>query len=199
MIEQGTPEWYAERLGKVTASRVSDVIAKTKSGWAASRANYMAELVTERLTGVQALRYVSAEMQWGTENEPHARAAYQFEIQSKVDPAPFVPHPSIADTGASPDGYVGADGLIEIKCPNTATHIETLLSGSVAGKYVTQMQWQMACTRRAWFVRSAAAAVDATFHQASAARRGDDQFSRSGRRRLPAGASPDGPPAAFEV
>jgi putative phage-type endonuclease len=150
MIEQGTPEWYAERLGKVTASRVSDVIAKTKSGWAASRANYMAELVTERLTGVQALRYVSAEMQWGTENEPHARAAYQFEIQSKVDPAPFVPHPSIADTGASPDGYVGADGLIEIKCPNTATHIETLLSGSVAGKYVTQMQWQMACTRRAW-------------------------------------------------
>jgi len=149
-IVQGSPEWIALRLGKVTASRVSDVIAKTKSGWAASRANYMAELVTERLSGLQAPRFLSAEMQWGTDNEPHARAAYQFEYQTRVEPAPFVPHPSIAETGASPDGYVGDEGLVEIKCPNTATHIETLLTGAVPGKYVTQMQWQMACTGRAW-------------------------------------------------
>lgn len=150
MIEQGSPEWFAERLGKVTASRVADVIARTKSGWGASRANYMAELVAERLTGNAASRFTSAEMQWGSDMEPTARATYEFMTNALVDPAPFVPHPSIADTGASPDGYVAADGLIEIKCPNTATHIDTLLTGSVPGKYVTQMQWQMACTGRAW-------------------------------------------------
>lgn len=150
MIEQQSPEWFAERLGKVTASRVADVIAKTKSGWGASRANYMAELVAERLTGNMASRFQSAEMQWGNDMEPAARASYEFMTNATVEPAPFVPHRSIGDTGASPDGYVGADGLVEIKCPNTATHIETLLSGAVAGKYVTQMQWQMACTGRAW-------------------------------------------------
>lgn len=150
MIVQGSPEWFAERLGKVTASRVADVIARTKTGWGASRSNYMAELVAERLTGTVAATYTNAAMQWGTDMEPEARAHYEFMTNATVEPAPFVPHPSIADSGASPDGYVGADGLVEIKCPNTATHIETLLSGSVPGKYVTQMQWQMACTGRAW-------------------------------------------------
>jgi putative phage-type endonuclease len=150
VIEQGSPEWFAERLGKVTASRVADVVARTKSGWGASRANYMAELVAERLTGNAASAFTNAAMQWGTDMEPQARSTYEFMTNALVDPAPFVPHPSIADTGASPDGYVAADGLVEIKCPNTATHIETLLTGSVPGKYVTQMQWQMACTGRAW-------------------------------------------------
>lgn len=148
MIEQGSPEWYAERLGKVTASRVADVIAKTKTGWGAGRANYMAELVAERLTGNVAATYTNAAMNWGTETEPEARAHYEFMTNATVEPAPFVPHPSIAETGASPDGYVGAEGLVEMKCPNTATHIETLLGGSVPGKYATQMQWQMACTGR---------------------------------------------------
>lgn len=150
MIEQGSPEWFAERCGKVTASRVADVIARTKSGWGASRANYMAELVAERLTGTPAVGFTSAAMQWGTDTEPLARSTYEFMTNALVDPAPFVRHPTIGDTGASPDGYVGADGLIEVKCPNTATHIETLLAGTIAGKYVTQMQWQMACTGRAW-------------------------------------------------
>ena len=150
MIEQGSPEWFAERMGKVTASRVADVIAKTKTGWGASRANYMAELVAERLTGNAAVRFQSAEMQWGSDQEPEARKTYEFMTNTTVEGAPFVPHRSIADTGASPDGCVGTDGLVEIKCPNTATHIETLLGGSVPGKYVTQMQWQMACTGRAW-------------------------------------------------
>lgn len=149
-IVQGSPEWFAQRLGKVTASRVADVVAKTKSGWGASRANYMAELVAERLTGNAAVRFHSAEMQWGTDMEPEARANYEFMTNATVEPAPFVPHSSIAETGASPDGYVGAEGLVEIKCPNTATHIETLLGGSVPGKYATQMQWQMACTGRVW-------------------------------------------------
>lgn len=150
MIEQGSPEWFAERCGKVTASRVADVVAKTKSGWGASRANYQAQLIAERLTGVVADGYTNAAMQRGTETEPEARATYEFFTNLSVEEAPFVPHPSIMETGASPDGYVGAEGLVEIKCPNTATHIETLLGGSVAGKYVTQIQWQLACTGRKW-------------------------------------------------
>ena len=150
MIEQGSIEWFAERCGKVTASRVADVIARTKTGWGASRANYMAQLVAERLTGNVAESYSNAAMQWGIDMEPEARKTYEFFTNNTVEPASFVPHRSIADTGASPDGYVGADGLVEIKCPNTATHIETLLAGSVAGKYVTQIQWQLACTGRAW-------------------------------------------------
>lgn len=149
-IIQGTPEWHQIRLGKVTASKVSDVIAKTKTGYAASRANYAAQLITERLTGVPSEGFTNAAMQWGTEMEPEARAAYEFNRAATVTEIGFVPHPIIGDTGASPDGLVDDDGLIEIKCPNTATHIETLLGASVPGKYVTQMQWQMACTGRKW-------------------------------------------------
>lgn len=149
-IEQGSPEWFAARLGKVTASRVADVIAKTKTGWSASRTNYAAELVAERLTGVSAEKFSNAAMAWGTEKEPDARAAYEFYSDATVDLVGFVSHPTIRDAGASPDGRVGAAGLVEIKCPNTATHIETLLGGSVPAKYVTQMQWQMACEGRQW-------------------------------------------------
>lgn len=149
-VEQRSEEWHELRLGKVTASRVADVIARTKSGWGASRANYMAELVAERLTGVRAEAYVNAAMQRGTDLEPLARSTYEFFTNRTVVEIGFVSHPSIADTGASPDGLLGDDGLIEIKVPNTSTHIETLLSGAVPGKYVTQMQWQMACAGRAW-------------------------------------------------
>lgn len=149
-IEQGSPEWFAARLGKVTASRVADVIAKTKTGWSASRTNYAAELVAERLTGASAEKFSNAAMAWGTEKEPDARAAYEFYSDATVDLVGFVSHPTIRDAGASPDGRVGAEGLVEIKCPNTATHIETLLGGSVPAKYVTQMQWQMACEGRHW-------------------------------------------------
>lgn len=149
-VIQGSPEWFASRLGKVTASRVSDVVAKTKSGWGASRTNYMAELIAERLTGEQADRFTNAAMQWGTDCEPDARMAYEFRTDATVIQTGFVPHPSIGMTGASPDGLVDCDGLIEIKCPNTATHIDTLLGQCVPSKYETQMQWQMACTGRAW-------------------------------------------------
>jgi putative phage-type endonuclease len=147
-VEQGTEAWLALRLGKVTASRVADVIAKTKTGYGASRSNYMAELICERLTGRGADRFTNAAMAWGTEKEPDARRLYEFLKDVEVAQVGFVYHPSIADSGASPDGLVGDNGLIEIKCPNSATHIEALLSGSVPGKYVTQMQWQMACTGR---------------------------------------------------
>lgn len=150
MIEQGTPEWHAERCGKVTASRIADMLSKTKSGWSASRANYKAQLVAERLTGIVAESYSNAAMQWGTDTEPDAVAAYAFYHGVDPEPVGFVPHPDIAMSGASPDRLVGSDGLVEIKCPNTATHIETLLGGSVPGKYRLQMQWQMACTGRQW-------------------------------------------------
>lgn len=152
MIEQGTPEWFAQRCGKATASRIADIIAKTKSGPSASRKNYHAQLVAERLTGTVEQSYTNAAMQWGNDKEPDARAAYAFLHADGFDvvTAEFIQHPSIIMSGASPDGYVGDEGMVEIKCPNTATHIETLLGKNVPSKYVTQMQWQMACTGRAW-------------------------------------------------
>jgi len=149
-IIQGTDEWFAARLGKVTASRVADVIAKTKTGYSTSRDNYMAQLVCERLTGQKGESFSNAAMQWGTDTEPKAREAYmaaRFEIVTEVG---FVNHPTIEDAGASPDGLVGDLGLIEIKCPNSHTAIETLLSQTVPSKYNTQMQWQMICTGRHW-------------------------------------------------
>lgn len=149
-IVQGSAEWLAARAGKVTASRVADVIAKTKTGPGASRANYMAELIAERLTGEPAEKFVNAAMAWGTEKEPEARALYEFLTDAEVTQVGFVPHPTISDSGASPDGLVGTEGMVEIKCPNTATHIETLLGQVVPAKYITQMQWQMACTGRQW-------------------------------------------------
>ena len=137
-------------LGKVTASRVADVIAKTKSGYSTSRDNYMAQLVCERLTGTVAESFTNAAMQWGTDNEPLARAAYEAKMDVLVDEVAMITHPIIKMAGASPDGYVGSEGLIEIKAPQTATHIDTLLTQTVPGKYITQMQWQMACTGRKW-------------------------------------------------
>lgn len=149
-IVQGTEEWKAIRCGKVTASRVADVIAKTKTGYGASRANYMAELIAERLTGAPAEHYTNAAMQWGTEKEPEARTAYEFWHDIEVTQVGFVHHPVIPMTGCSPDGLIGEDGGIEIKAPNTATHLDTLLGQSVPGKYQTQIQWQLACLGRKW-------------------------------------------------
>lgn len=149
-IAQGSNEWFAARLGNVTASRVADVIAKTKSGYSASRENYMAQLICERMTGTVAESYTNAAMQWGTETEPLARAAYESKADVLVDQVGYVQHPSIENAGASPDGLVGLFGLLEIKCPNTATHIDTLINEQVPSKYITQMQWQMACTGRVW-------------------------------------------------
>jgi putative phage-type endonuclease len=149
-IIQGSAEWFAIRCGKVTASRVADVVAKTKSGPSASRTNYMAELIAERLTGQPAEKFSNAAMQWGTEKEPEARSAYEFYRNEAVNEIGFVLHPSIEHSGASPDGLVGEDGMVEFKCPNTATHLETLLGKMVPAKYVNQMQWQMACSGRQW-------------------------------------------------
>lgn len=150
MIVQGSDEWKALRLGKVTASRVADIVAKTKSGYSTSRANYAAQLIAERLTGTPAETFTNAAMQHGTETEPEARAAYEFYQGVTVEEVAFIPHPQIDQAGCSPDGLVGGDGLVEIKCPNTATHLDTLIGQTVPAKYETQMQFQMACTGRSY-------------------------------------------------
>ena len=149
-MEQQTEEWFSARLGKVTASRVADVIAKTKTGYSASRDNYMAQLICERLTGQQGESFTNAAMTHGTETEPLARSAYENRRSLLVKEVGFINHPRIEMSGASPDGLVADDGLVEIKCPNTATHIDTLLSQKVPTKYITQMQWQMLCCQRKW-------------------------------------------------
>lgn len=149
-IEQRSEEWFTIRLGKVTASRIADVTARTAKGCGAGRANYMAELLCERLTGARGERFTNAAMQWGTDMEPQARLAYEFMEGVTVNEVGFVAHQIIEMSGASPDGLVGDSGLVEIKCPNTATHIDTLLGASIDGKYMKQMQWQMACTGRQW-------------------------------------------------
>lgn len=149
-MEQRTDEWFAVRCGKVTASRIADVVARTKTGYGADRANYMAELVVERLTNTRAESYTNAAMQWGIDQEPAARDAYSARTGELVTEIGFIPHPRIAMAGASPDGLVGVDGMVEIKCPNTASHIEYMMEGEPAHKYFLQMQWQMACANRQW-------------------------------------------------
>lgn len=150
-IIQGSAEWHALRCGRATASRIADIVAKTKTGVSAMRATYMGELIAERLTGVVVEGFKSGPMMRGTETEEEARGAYEWLYDCDVEQVAFVEHPTIAMSGASPDGLVGSDGMVEFKCPNTATHIETLLGGSVPGRYITQVQWQMACRpERKW-------------------------------------------------
>jgi putative phage-type endonuclease len=148
-MEQRTPEWFQKRLGKVTASRIADLMAKTKTGPGASRANYLAQLVTERLTGTPTEGFQSTAMTWGIEQEAAARAAYSARMGVLVDEVDFVDHPTM-QAGASPDGLVGEDGLIEIKCPNTSTMLEYLEDRTIPQKYRLQMQWQLAVTGRDW-------------------------------------------------
>lgn len=145
LLLQGTDEWRAARAGSLGASQVADAMARTKKGWGASRANVMALLLTERLTGQPTMGFVSAAMQWGTATEPDARVEYEFQKNVEVVEVGLIRHPKIKGTHASPDGLVGTDGLVEFKCPNTATHLDTLLYESVPGEYVTQCMWQMAC------------------------------------------------------
>jgi len=148
-MDQRTDAWFAARCGRVTASRIADVMARTKSGYGASRATYLAQLVSERLTGEVAPSFSSPAMEWGTEKEPEARAAYSAKTCEIVEETGFHKHPTL-EAGASPDGLVGADGLVEIKCPNSATMIEYLRTRQIPQKYILQMQFQMLCTGREW-------------------------------------------------
>ena len=149
-LVQGSDDWKRARAGSVGASSIADLMAKTKTGWGASRANLMARLIAERLTGEPQDAYQNEAMRWGTDTEPTARSAYSLLRDVDVTEVGLIRHPTIEGAHASPDGLVGNDGMVELKCPNTATHIETLLAGTVADRYVKQMQFQMACTGRAW-------------------------------------------------
>lgn len=147
MSEQGTQEWHQERLGKVTASQITNVMMKpTTAGYQ----NYKAQLICERLTGEPTESFTNAAMEWGTATEPQARAFYELENGKSVEQVGFVDHPKLGMSGASPDGLVGGDGLVEIKCPKTATHIGTLTTAKIDRKYLLQMHWQMLCTQREW-------------------------------------------------
>ena len=148
--EQRTTEWFNARLGLVTASRINDVMAKTKSGYSASRNNYMTEKILEILTGKVAESYTSTSMQWGIDTEPLAIKEYELRTFYHVEKAGFIHHPTIEKAGASPDGFIGENGLIEVKCPNTSTHFDTLLNDKVDRKYILQMQFQLACVGCEW-------------------------------------------------
>lgn len=150
-MEQRSTEWFLARKGKVTASKISDVMAKGRGGAeSVTRQKYIDQLVTERLTKCIAEGYTNEAIQRGVDLEPTARAAYSFHTGLDVEEIGFVDHISIGMSGASPDGLVGFDGLVEIKCPNSNTHIEYLLAGKPPAKYVPQMAWQLACTGRKW-------------------------------------------------
>jgi len=150
MIEQGTEAWHQLRLGKVTASRVADIMAKTKTGPSASRNNYLIELALQRVTGTIEQGYTNDAMAWGTATEPQARVAYEVKTGNFVDQIAFVEHDIIEWFGCSPDGLINNDGLIEIKCPNSATHWAIIKDNKPPSKYMIQMQTQMACTGRKW-------------------------------------------------
>jgi putative phage-type endonuclease len=147
-MEQRSEEWFQARLGKVTASRVADVLAKIKSGESASRRNYKIQLVSERLTGERQESYINQAMQDGIDREVFARNRYVQE-HGEVEEVGFMQHPTL-EAGASPDGLVGEDGIIEIKCPMGSTHTETLMTQDIPSKYIPQIQFQLRCSGRKW-------------------------------------------------
>lgn len=150
-LEQGSELWAQARCGLVTASRCGDVIAMTKKGESADRRNYRTELICERLTGVPYPQFVSREMQWGREQEAFARAAYEMQRDVLVETVGFVPHPTIALFGCSPDGYSGDRGMVQFKCPATTTHLTWMLSGAIPVEHVPQLLGELACNpEREW-------------------------------------------------
>lgn len=149
-MEQRSAEWYSARCGSLGASQLNEALATTKNGWGASRENLKNRIIAERLTGSPAETFQNAAMQWGVDQEDNARKAYESHTGTFVEEMGIAFHPDLKHTHASPDGLVGEDGLIEIKCPNTTTHIETLKAQKVPNKYMNQMLWQMRCVDRQW-------------------------------------------------
>ncbi len=147
---QRSPEWHAARCGSLGASALYEIVARTKSGYSASRANRLAALVVERLTGQAQESFQNAAMIHGIETEPEARAAYSFYKDVEVAEVGLIKHPTIAWTHASPDGLIGDDGMLEIKAPQPAAHLAVLTGQGIPDKYIIQCQWQMACSGRKW-------------------------------------------------
>jgi hypothetical protein len=150
-LEQGSKAWAAARCGIVTASRCGDVIAVTKKGdEKAERGDYRGELICEILTGNPYPHHITREMQWGVDQEPFARAAYEMQRNVLVETCGLIVHPHIPRFGASPDGLVGDDGMIQIKCPNTRTHLAWMLGGIIPVEHCPQLLGELSCTGRAW-------------------------------------------------
>jgi putative phage-type endonuclease len=144
-VKQGSQEWFQLRCGKITGSRIKDVM-----GTKAKRRVYLEELVAERLTGKITEHFKNDIMQWGTDHEDAARQAYQAKTGFRVEQVGFIRHKEICDSGSSPDGLVNADGSLEIKCPQTTTHIRWMTDNEVPEEHIPQMLWCMACTGREW-------------------------------------------------
>ena len=148
---QRTEEWFSDRLGCLTASSVAEILPSAKTGkYLKSRADLMDQLIAERVTGIARSSYRSADMEWGIEHEADARAEYEARTGEFVDLCGFIPHPEVAYFGASPDGLVGTDGLIEIKCPTTVTHLRYIREGVVPEEYRPQIITQLIVTKRRW-------------------------------------------------
>lgn len=152
-FEQGTEEWQKYKIGRISASRIQDILSEPKSGSGKSAGyrNYMAELCVQRLTGKTPTHFTSKSMEHGTETEPRAREEYETRNLVFVDQVGFIDHPTIDMCGSSPDGLVGDDGGFEAKCPNTATHIDRLFGGNLEACYFAQCQWNMECAGRDWW------------------------------------------------
>jgi putative phage-type endonuclease len=147
---QGTGEWFNARTGKLTASRMRSAMKRLKNGEdSAERKNLKIEILCERMTGDIVDKFVSTAMQWGIEKEPEAKAAYEAKTGRIITDVGFIDHPRIEFCGASPDGFVD-DGLIEIKCPNTSTHVGWILDGGIPEEHKAQMTLQAAVTGRSW-------------------------------------------------
>jgi putative phage-type endonuclease len=144
--QENREEWLKQRLGLVTGSAISNVLMdSSKAGYR----NYMAQLVCERLTGEPTETYISPAMQHGIDTEDEARAAYMARNAVIVEEVGFIRHPKL-EAGCSPDGIVGQDGLIEIKCVQPATALDLLESKKVPADHYNQIQWQLAVTGRDW-------------------------------------------------
>ncbi|UNE54872.1 lambda exonuclease family protein [Bartonella machadoae] len=150
-MDQRTAEWFQARLGKVTASNVYNILSRTAKGLPTSKyEDYKIKLMTERLTGEISQSYITPSMQWGIEHEEDALKEYEFIYDADVIKCGFIPHPTIEMAGASPDGLIGEDGLVEVKCPQSTTHLRFFMYDEIKPEYIAQMQFQMACTGRKW-------------------------------------------------
>lgn len=151
-MRQRSQEWFSARAGRVTASRIADVLDFRKDGKeGAKRSAYRAQIVAETLTGMPTMGgYYSPEMEHGNTEEEASREAYELYRGCMVDEVGLIIHPFIDRAGASPDGFIGADGCLELKNPKTETHLKWLKAGEVPPEHEPQMSWQMACTGRKW-------------------------------------------------
>ena len=146
---QATPEWFQQRIGKLTASNMAAAMSYLKNGKESTeRAKLKMHLVAERLTDIIAPHYVTEAMAWGIATETEAKECAAKLIGLDIKQCGFFDHPEIDNFGATPDGLLDDDGLIEIKCPTTVTHLSWLLENKVPEQHKAQMAAQLLCTGR---------------------------------------------------